>query len=98
MFNSTRDSLGLPLVTVPARVKTILDITITVGVAEGCKAVAVVEFCMALTAATPDEAAGADVKQYITSKLLVCQALIKELSRVRIKMHEILTLGSKCYY
>jgi hypothetical protein len=77
MFSSTRDSLVLSLVTVPARVKTILDITITVGVADGCKAVAVVEFCMALTTTAPDKLAGADVKQHMTSKLLVCQALLR---------------------
>jgi hypothetical protein len=77
MVSSTRDLLVLSLVTVPAWVKTILDITITVGVAEGCKAVAVVEFCIALTATAPDEAARADVKQYMTSKLLVCQALLR---------------------
>lgn len=73
----TESRLELLLVTVPARVKTILEITTTVGATEGCEAVEVAESCTALTATAPDEAAGAEVEQYMAFKLLVRQALIK---------------------
>jgi hypothetical protein len=68
-LDSTWNEIVIPLVTVPARVKTILEITTTVGAA--------VESCRALTAITLDEEVEAKVKQYMTSKLLVCQALTK---------------------
>jgi len=66
-----------PLVAVPACVKTILEITTTVGAAVDREAVEVVESSTALTTLVPDEEAEAEVKQYMTSKLLVCWALIK---------------------
>jgi hypothetical protein len=53
------------LVTVPARVNTILEITTTVGATEACEAVEVAELCTARAVTTPDEVAGAEVKQYI---------------------------------
>jgi hypothetical protein len=58
-------------------VKTILEITTTVGAAVDGEAVEVVESCTSLAAMARAEGAEAEVKQYITSKLLVCQALIK---------------------
>jgi hypothetical protein len=69
-LEDTWNSLMLPLATVPARVKTILEITTTVGAA-----VDVAESCMALTVIAPNEELEAEVKQYMTSRLLVCQAL-----------------------
>ncbi len=61
----------------PARVKTILEITTVVGATEGCEAADDVEPCRALAATAPEDEAEAEVKQYMASRLLVCQALIE---------------------
>ena len=45
------------------------------GAAVDGEAVDIVESCIALSAIAPGEEAEAEVKQYMTSKLLVCQAL-----------------------
>jgi hypothetical protein len=73
-----------------------------VGAAIDGEAVGVVETCTALAAIAPDKEAEAEVMQYMTSKLLVCQALIKVSMRSEVyvpsKLGGMLTLGSKRYY
>jgi hypothetical protein len=57
-----------------------------VGAAVDGEAVDVVESCMALAVIAPDEEAEAEVKQYMTSKLLVCQALM--MVSMRLEMYQ----------
>jgi hypothetical protein len=72
-----RNMLALPLFAVPACVKTISEITTTVGSIEGCIVEDVTEPCKVLATKAASPAAETEVKQYKTSKLLVCQALIR---------------------
>jgi len=77
MDGGNRSRIVLLLVTVPARAKTILEIMATTGAALDGEVVGFVDSCIALAAITPEEGAEVEVKHYMTSKLLVCKALIK---------------------
>jgi hypothetical protein len=67
----------LPLVIEPARVKNMFEITMIVGAAVDGEAVDDMESCTALAMNAPEKEAEAEVKHRMTSKLLVCKALIK---------------------
>jgi hypothetical protein len=91
----------LPLAIVPARVTNMFEITIIVGAAVDGEAVDDMESCTALAVIALDEKAEAEVKQYMTSKLLVLPGAYQGQYALRSlpgKLGGILTLGSKRYY
>jgi hypothetical protein len=78
-------------------VKTILEITTTVGAIDSCDDTVVAKFCTALAATVVDCVVETEKKQYIMSRLLVCHKLVKfsKLSGIELKNTRKTNLGQQ---